>query len=422
MIWSFGASLEDDEKISFANGLKSMSQKIKFPEAGTVYDYFFDPIECAWKHWQDQVVAYDENFDGLYTNLVVPTAETTRQKFLIDIHLISRRGMLYVGKAGTGKTTILKDYFAEVNPELVQTSAINFNSYTDSKALQIFMQNTIEKRVGKIYGPPSGKKLIFFMDDLNMPRVDKYGTQSPISLVRQVIDHGIIYDRNELSERLELHDIMFTACMNPKSGSFNVDLRLTRHFTLIALGVPSKEILSTIYQQILGAHMVQFDKSFNGYAKRIVDATCTVFSSMALSAQLMPTALKFHYQFNLRDFAKIIQSMKDTSPKIFAQNPLSFVRFWAHECHRVWLDRLIYDSDIELYNKFMSSAIKEFPDLKEDAILETPLVFTQFVTACEGHEPAYMPIKGMDHLKMILETKLAEYNETVASMDLVLFE
>lgn len=215
---------------------------------------------------------------------------------------------------------------------------------------------------------------------------------------------------------------MFTACMNPKSGSFNVDLRLTRHFSLVALGVPSKEILSTIYQQILGTHMEQFDKTFNGYAKRIVDATSTVFNSMALSAQLMPTALKFHYQFNLRDFAKIIQSMKETSPKIFAQDPLSLVRFWAHECHRVWLDRLIFDVDIELYQKFMSLAMKEFGDLKEDQILEEPLIYTSFVTACEGHEATYMPIKSMDHLKMILETKLAEYNESVATMDLVLFE
>lgn len=33
-----------------------------------------------------------------------------------------------------------------------------------------------------------------------------------------------------------------------------------------------------------------------------------------------------------------------------------------------------------------------------------------------------MPIKGMDHLKGILEQKLAEYNDQVASMDLVLFD
>lgn len=168
--------------------------------------------------------------------------------------------------------------------------------------------------------------------------------------------------------------------------------------------------------------MESFDRTFNGYAKRIVDATSSVFNAMALSPQLMPTALKFHYQFNLRDIAKIIQSMTQASSKIFANNPLSLVRFWAHECHRVWLDRLIFPSDVELYNKFMSAGMKEFPDLKEDAILEAPLIFTSFVTACEGHEPAYMPIKSMDHLKGILEQKLAEYNEQVASMDLVLFD
>lgn len=44
--------------------------------------------------------------------MVVPTAETTRQHFLLDIHVAAKKGMLYVGIAGTGKTTIIKDYFS----------------------------------------------------------------------------------------------------------------------------------------------------------------------------------------------------------------------------------------------------------------------------------------------------------------------
>jgi dynein heavy chain len=38
--------------------------------------------------------------------------------------------------------------------------------------------------MGRIFGPPTGKTLMFFMDDLNMPKLDKYGTQSPICLIR----------------------------------------------------------------------------------------------------------------------------------------------------------------------------------------------------------------------------------------------
>jgi dynein heavy chain len=65
----------------------------------------------------------------------VPTAETTRQKFLIDVHRKTRKGLLYVGFAGTGKTTIIKDYFNAVDKEITVCSSMNCNSYTDSKAL-----------------------------------------------------------------------------------------------------------------------------------------------------------------------------------------------------------------------------------------------------------------------------------------------
>lgn len=102
---------------------------------------------------------------------------------------------------------------------------------------------------------------------------------------------------------------MWTSCMNPKSGSFNVDLRLTRHLTLISMLTAEKEILTTIYLQILQNHLNTFDKSISDLSKKIINATMTVFLGIALSPQFMPTARKFHYQFNLRDFSRIIQNI-----------------------------------------------------------------------------------------------------------------
>jgi hypothetical protein len=43
------------------------------------------------------------------------------------------------------------------------------------------LQSKVGKFVGKNNGPPVGKKLIFFIDDINMPTVDTYRTQQPIS-------------------------------------------------------------------------------------------------------------------------------------------------------------------------------------------------------------------------------------------------
>jgi dynein heavy chain len=109
------------------------------------------------------------------------------------------------------------------------------------------VQGKVEKRTGVLYGPPVGKTLIYFIDDLNMPIVDVYFTQQPIALARQLIDYGTMYDRNDLSIQQRVTDCMFVCCMNPKSGSFFVDIRLTRHLTTICLSVPEKEILTTIY-------------------------------------------------------------------------------------------------------------------------------------------------------------------------------
>jgi dynein heavy chain len=182
MMWAFGGPLTE-AKLSFSGMLKSMVKVCKFPEQGQVYDYFFDPLQLTWVHWSTKVKKYDPT-EGLYTNIVVPTAETTRQRFIIDMHVKQKKGVLYVGSAGTGKTTIIKDYFSILDKEFTLNSSINFNSYTDSKALQAVVESNVDKRAGRTFGPPPNKILIFFMDDLNMPYVDKYGTQSPICLIR----------------------------------------------------------------------------------------------------------------------------------------------------------------------------------------------------------------------------------------------
>jgi dynein heavy chain len=75
VMWAFGGSLVED-KISFNSILKSIS-KIKFPDAGQSYDYFYDPLQLNWIHWSTKVRKYDPG-EGLFNNIVVPTAETTR--------------------------------------------------------------------------------------------------------------------------------------------------------------------------------------------------------------------------------------------------------------------------------------------------------------------------------------------------------
>lgn len=69
--------------------------------------------------------------------------------------------------------------------------------------------------------------------------------------------------------------------MNPKSGSFIVDLRLSRHFSLFSCLTAEREILNTIYFQILDSHLCTFDPQIASMTAKIVNATMGVFINIA---------------------------------------------------------------------------------------------------------------------------------------------
>lgn len=105
----------------------------------------------------------------------------------------------------------------------------------------------LDKKSGKTYGSAMNKTLIAFIDDLNMPYVETYGTQTPIQLLRQIIDYGSIFNREQLEERKFIQDLLFFSCMNHKSGSFTVDLRLQRNFSSFTMYTPTDDIIKRIF-------------------------------------------------------------------------------------------------------------------------------------------------------------------------------
>lgn len=66
-------------------------------------------------------------------------------------------------------------------------------SHFVDKIIYLFLgilEKPLEKKAGRNYGPKGNKKLVYFIDDLNMPEVDLYGTVQPHALLRQHIDYG----------------------------------------------------------------------------------------------------------------------------------------------------------------------------------------------------------------------------------------
>eukprot|EP00927_Polykrikos_kofoidii_P041032 TRINITY_DN34968_c0_g2_i1.p1 TRINITY_DN34968_c0_g2~~TRINITY_DN34968_c0_g2_i1.p1 ORF type:complete len:3218 (+),score=730.51 TRINITY_DN34968_c0_g2_i1:1253-9655(+) len=432
LMWSIGGAVSDDKTVNYRKAfnsfMKGLSKGIRFPDALDCYDYRFEPKQKEWIPWSEWVVEYDPIAERMYQNIVISNIELERMKFNLDLNLKRKKPVLFVGVAGTGKTTLVKDYLADLKARTEDfiSMAINNNYYTSSFALQAIIMGGLDKRSGRTFGPPGNKKCIFFIDDLNMPYVDTYDTQSAIMLITQMMTYQQVYNRQALCEKIDLVDMLFTACMNPKSGSFMVNPRLQRQFTVLTCFSPSASLISGIYTSILEKHLGSFVPQVQKLLDPIVNGTIDTLcggGGILNTPCFLPSASKFHYQFNLKDVANIFQGLLNTDSNLYRDGACKYARVWLHECFRVFSDRLISTNDQgELSNILDKVTSKHFGNLQHDELFAQPLIMTSFVSQAGGNDRKFLLVKDMPSLKKVVEDKLAEYNETFAAMNLVMFD
>ncbi|XP_052595155.1 dynein axonemal heavy chain 11 isoform X2 [Peromyscus californicus insignis] len=421
-VWAFGGTLLRDQlsdyQADFSRWWHKEMKAVKFPSQGTIFDYYLDHKTKKFLPWTDRVPQFTMDVDTPLKTVLVHTPETTRLRYFTELLLEKGKPLMLVGNAGVGKTAFLSDTLASL-PEDYIVSRVPFNYYTTSAALQRILEKPLEKKAGRNYGPRGNKKLVYFIDDLNMPEVDVYGTVQPHALLRQHIDYGHWYDRQKVTLK-EIRSCQYVACMNPMVGSFTVNPRLQRHFTVFAFNFPSLDALTTIYGQIFSFHLQQqaFCPSVLKTGPSLIQATIAFHQMMAES--FVPTAVKFHYIFNLRDLSNIFQGILFASPECL-KCPEDLTRLWLHESSRVYGDKLIDTNDCDLFQrKMVEAAHKYFKGAEDSTLLRQPLIYCHFASGEE--DPRYMPVKDWEGLKAILREMVDNYNELHSAMHLVLFE
>ena len=133
------------------------------------------------------------------SNVTVPTPETCSVTFWMSNLVDMRRAVMLCGPAGTGKTQMVKGLLSSQDPDMCISTPINFSFYTNSDVCYTNMNQPLEKKMGVTFGPPGERRLVYFLDDVNLPEVDAYGTQRAIELCRQQIEYEHCYDMTKLT-------------------------------------------------------------------------------------------------------------------------------------------------------------------------------------------------------------------------------
>ncbi|XP_067212065.1 dynein beta chain, ciliary [Linepithema humile] len=423
-VWAFGSAMFQDQtvdyRVEFTKWWVNEFKHVKFPPQGTVFDYYIDNETKSFVPWTERLPKFELDPEIPLQAVLVYTSESIRIKYFLDLLMPEKHPIMLVGTAGCGKTVLVAEKLLHLS-ENYAVSNVPFNFYTSSEMLQKILEKSLEKKAGRNYGPPGNKTLVYFIDDMNMPEVDTYGTVQPHTLIRQHLDYGHWYDRTKLTLK-DIHNCQYISCMNPTAGSFTINPRLQRHFAVFAISFPNLDSLTTIYTSILSQHLANVEHRFpltvTDLCPNIVQAAIQLHHRCA--QMFLPTAVKFHYIFNLRELSNCFQGLLFSGNECLPAS-VDLIRLWMHETQRVYGDKLTDEKDIESFLKLQLDILKKnVEEVDEGAILEKPNIYCHFAGGVG--EPKYMPVNDWATLHRLLSEAMVSYNDLVAAMNLVLFE
>jgi dynein heavy chain, axonemal len=172
-----------------------------------------------------------------------------------------------------------------------------------------------------------------------------------------------------------------------------------------------------------------YSKAIQGMRDGIVSNTINIYK--LIQERFRPTPAKSHYTYNLRDVSKVFQGISRASPKaIRTENDM--IKLWAHECLRVFSDRLISEADHAKFYELLKEQVKEKFKKDWSSIVEVePLMFASFVPMVypdgdntkKPYQDLYCELTDKAKVKTQTEQSLGDYNQFNHSkkMNLVLF-
>jgi len=422
LTWSVGCTTNLEGREKFDKKLRSIvNPKLNIPDDGYIYDYMWNTKTKEWVVWTNTRPEFSVDAKLAYSEIVVPTFDSIRMQYLTKLLLLNKKHCLCPGPTGTGKTVNIQIMLQTMMPEEYQYIPITFSAQTSANQTQDGLDEKFEKRRKGIYGPPTGKRFVIFIDDLNMPKKETYGAQPPIELIRQWMDHNGWYDRTQKEKPfMKIEDIIVVSAMGPPGGGKNpITQRLQRHFNIMTYTNLGKESITMIFEKIVRAFIGSFSEKVSSAVAQLVDSTQAVYNGVADT--LKPTPSKSHYTFNLRDISKIFQGVCSASNK-HTQEVVALVRLWVHENQRVFGDRMINTQDKDLLVQLLMKEAEKF-NLKKDQIFNVErIIFGDYAQGIDGEARPYIQIDDIAGMIAKIEEYLEDFNSTLkVPMKLVMF-
>ncbi|KAK3866515.1 hypothetical protein Pcinc_027959 [Petrolisthes cinctipes] len=415
LLWSFAGDGKLKARCDMGDFIRN-STTIPLPPSTSnpIIDYEV-AINGEWMLWSAKVPVMEvETHKVAAPDVVVPTVDTVRHEALLYTWLAEHKPLVLCGPPGSGKTMTLFSALRAL-PDL-EVVGLNFSSATTPELVLKTFDHYCEYRKtpnGIILSPVQlGKWLVVFCDEINLPDMDKYGTQRVISFLRQMVEHGGFYRISDQAW-VRLERIQFVGACNPPTdpGRKPLSHRFLRHVPVVYVDYPGETSLKQIYGTFNRA-MLRIIPSLRSYADPLTNSMVEFYLQ---SQEHFTQDMQPHYVYSPREMTRWVRGICEAIRPLESLDVEGLVRLWAHEALRLFHDRLVTDDERKWTNDNVDAiALKHFPNIDRDRALVRPILYSNWLSK------DYLPV-NQEELREYVKARLKVFYEEELDVPLVLF-
>jgi dynein heavy chain 1 len=425
LVWALGGSQASDGRVALSDMLlDSCSLSVELPTGKSgaklrLMDVTVSVNDGSWIEWNTFVPKVEiEAHKVVSSDVIVTTTDTVRHNEVIRAWLSSHRPLILCGPPGSGKTMTLTAVL-ESMPEFILAS-LNFSSTTTPDLiLKTFAQycEVVDSPDGLVLQPNKStyresQWLVVFCDEINLPELDKYGTQTVIMFLRQLVELGGYW--NSDCKWISLRRIQFVGACNPPSDAGRVQIteRFLRHAPLLYVDYPTETSLTQIYRCFNHA-LLKLHPNLRGTVDPLNNAMVEFY--LRNQAQFLPDVAP-QYIYSPRELSRWVRAMYEAMAPTEAMTMDELVRLWAHEALRLFHDRLITPEEKQWCSNLVDEvASKHFPGVDVETCLQRPLLYSSWL------KKTYQST-GSAELKEFVSARLKTFYEEALDVPLVVFD
>ncbi|MXQ96699.1 hypothetical protein E5288_WYG013272 [Bos mutus] len=306
-----------------------------------------------------------DDFSSSHTLPVIQTPDMQRglDYFRPWLSPDTKQPFILVGPEGCGKGMLLRYAFSQLRSTYIAT--VHCSTQTTSQHLLQKLSQTcmvISTNTGRVYRPKDCERLVLYLKDINLPRLDKWGTSTLIAFLQQVLTYQGFYDEN--LEWVGLENIQIVASMSAggRLGRHQLTTRFTSIVRLCAIDYPEREQLQTIYGAYLEPvlHKNLKNHSVWGSSSKIY----------LLAGSMVQVYEQVRAKFTVDDYSHYF-----FTPCILTQwvlglfrydleggssnHPLDYVlEIVAYEARRLFRDKIVGAKELHLFDSILTSVFE----------------------------------------------------------------